>query len=76
MNYIVEWHAIKAEKLRDRSLYVSGKLPTYPSPTPTFSPKREVDVNVGLGEGEVGSFPEMIMIQIKFMINATLKGCS
>ena len=32
------------------SLYVSGKLPTYPSPKPTFSPKREVSVNVGLGE--------------------------
>ena len=33
------------------SLYVSGKLPTYPSPKPTFSPKWEVSVNVGLGEG-------------------------
>ena len=33
------------------SLYVSGKLPTYPSLKPTFCPKREVSVNVGLGEG-------------------------
>ena len=33
------------------SLCLSGKLPTYPSPKPTFSPKREVSVNVGLGEG-------------------------
>ena len=40
-------------------LYVSGKLPTYPSPNPTFCPKREVSVNVGLWEGfQVGSFPE------------------
>ena len=29
----------------------SGKLPTYPSPKPTFCLKREVSVNVGLGEG-------------------------
>ena len=28
-----------------------GKLPTYPSPKPTFCPKRKVSVNVGLGEG-------------------------
>ena len=35
----------------DISLYVSGKLPTYPSPKPKFSPKWEVGVNVGLGEG-------------------------
>ena len=37
------------------SLCLSGKLPTYPSPKPTFSPKREVSVNVGLGKGQVGS---------------------
>ena len=30
---------------------VSGKLPTYPSPNPTFCPKGEVSVNVDLGEG-------------------------
>ena len=41
------------------SLYVSGKLRTYPSLKPTFRPKWEVSVNVnGLGEGWVGSFPE------------------
>ena len=40
------------------SLYVSGKLPTYSSLKPTFCPKWEVSVNVGLGEGYVGSFPE------------------
>ena len=29
----------------------SGNLPTYTSPKPTFCLKREVSVNVGLGEG-------------------------
>ena len=32
------------------SLYLSGKLPTYPSPKPTFCPTLELSVNVGLGE--------------------------
>ena len=40
------------------SMYVSGKLPTYPSPNLTFCPKRELSVNVRFGEGKVGSFPE------------------
>jgi len=45
-------------------LYVSGKLPTYPSLKPIFcrnqcSEKYTVSVNAGLGEGYVGShFPE------------------
>ena len=30
---------------------VFGKLPTYPSPKPTFCPKGEVSFNVGLGKG-------------------------
>ena len=30
---------------------------TYPSPKPTFCHKWEVSVDVGLGEGWVGSFP-------------------
>ena len=30
---------------------VSGKLPTYPSPKPSFCPKWEESVNVGSGEG-------------------------
>ena len=30
-----------------------------PTPPPTFSCKWEVSVNVGLGKGYVGSFPEM-----------------
>ena len=29
---------------------VSGKLPIYSFPKPTFFPQREVSVNVGLGE--------------------------
>ena len=33
------------------SIKVSEKLPTYPSPNPTFCPKWEVSVNVDLGEG-------------------------
>ena len=40
------------------SLYVSRKLATYPSPKPTFCPIWEVSVDIGLGEGCVGSFPE------------------
>ena len=42
-----------------RSLYVSGKLPTYPSLKPTFCPKWEVNVNVGLGKlGHTNCFVE------------------
>ena len=33
------------------SMYVSGKLPTYPSPNLTFCPTHEVSVNARLGEG-------------------------
>ena len=40
------------------SLYVSGKLSTYPSPKTTFTPTSHLGKNVGLGEGQVGSFPE------------------
>jgi len=38
-------------------MHVSGKLPN-PSTKPTFCREWEVSVNVGLGEGYVGSFPE------------------
>ena len=43
------------------SILLSGKLPTYPSPKPSFCPKWKVSVklNVSLGEGYVGSFPEI-----------------
>ena len=40
----------EAKGIRLESSYISGKLPTYPSPKPTFCPEREVSVNVGLGE--------------------------
>ena len=33
------------------SLYVFGKLPSYPSPKPTLTPTCHVGQNVGLGEG-------------------------
>ena len=33
------------------SFYVSVKLPAYPSPKPTFCSKKELSVNVDLGEG-------------------------
>ena len=39
------------ERVFPESIEVSGKLPSYPSPKPTFCLKREVSVNVGLGEG-------------------------
>ena len=40
------------------SLDVSEKLSTYPSPKPIFCLKLQVSVEVCLGEGWVGSFPE------------------
>ena len=41
----------KGERKILGSLYFSRKLRTYPSPKPTFCPKRELNVNVGLGKG-------------------------
>ena len=40
------------------TIQVTGKLPTYPSPKPTFCRKSETSVSVDLGEGQVGSFSE------------------
>ena len=41
------------------SLYFSGKLPTYPSPTElTLTLSFHLRQNIDLGEGKVGSFPE------------------
>ena len=42
-------------------LYVSRKLPTYPSPDPTFCPKGKVRVNVGLWEGDSKSVRSRFM---------------
>ena len=39
-------------------LYVSGRLPTYPSHKPTSTLNSNLGQNVGLGEEYVGSFPE------------------
>ena len=41
------------------SLYIYGKLPTYPSPEPTLTLTSHFGQNVSLGEGQEGSFPEM-----------------
>ena len=41
------------------SLYVTGKLPTYPSPKPTLTLTSNLGQNVSLGEEQVGSFPAM-----------------
>ena len=40
------------------SISVSGQLPTYPSPNSTTVNWQQVKVNVGLGEGQVGSCPD------------------
>ena len=58
------------------SLYVPGKLPTYPSPKPTFCPKWGVSVNVDLGEGWVGSFPETYELKKKELMVENLKTIS
>ena len=44
--------------ISDHYIYVSGKVPSYPSPQPTLTFTSHFWQNVGLGEGEVGSFPE------------------
>ena len=44
--------------------YVSGKLPTYPSPKPTLTLSSYLEQNVGLGEGYMGSFKKCKMIPI------------
>ena len=46
-----------------------GKQRTYLSPKPTFCPKWEVSVNVGLGKGKVGSFPETYNDSVSFQVD-------
>ena len=42
-----------------RRIAVEGEtVPTYPSPKPALTLTSHVGQNVGLGEGQVGSFPE------------------
>ena len=54
------------------SLYVSGKLPTYPSPKPTSTLISHVGQNVGLSEGWVGSFTDTHNDPIKREIHQCL----
>ena len=42
---------LRLQKSPKNYRYVSGNLPTYPSPKLTFCLKWELSVNVGLGEG-------------------------
>ena len=43
----------------NRSLHISGKLLSYPSPKLTLTLTSHLSQNVGLGEGYVGSLTEM-----------------
>ena len=43
------------------SIKVNWKLPTYPSPESTLTLTSHLRQNVGLGEGQVGSFPETLI---------------
>ena len=53
------WVHLYGEKLG--SLYVSGKLPTYPSPKPTLTITSHLGQNVGLGGGVGWQFPPPIL---------------
>ena len=48
--YLEMYHYVQSLSVKGSSS-VSGKLPTYPSPKPTFFLKWEISVNVGLGDG-------------------------
>ena len=48
----------QAKNRWDRSLHVSGKLPTYASPKPTLTLTSHLVQNVGSGERWVGSLAE------------------
>lgn len=61
---VIKIHVVLGEKITNLesmrmnirkfgSMYDSEKLPSYPTPNLTFCPKREVSVNVRLGEGQV-----------------------
>ena len=49
-----------------RSLYVSGKLPTYPSPRPKLTLTSHLVKNVGLEEGKGAVSQKLIMICLFF----------
>ena len=46
------------DNIRINLRYISRKLLTYPSLTPTLTLTSHLGQNVGLGEGYVGSFPK------------------
>jgi len=47
------------------SVYVSGKLSTNPSPKPTLTLTSHLGQNVGLGEGQVGSYGHLIIKSLR-----------
>ena len=77
-----------AEGAISGSLYISGKLPTYPSPKPTFCQKWEISVNVGLRGGVGGQFPRNVQWSCMYlrvywlsplfvgMFSSALRACS
>ena len=68
MRYVCETLTL----LQTKRSYVSDKLPTYPSPKPTFTLSFHFQQNVGLGEGQVGSFLETYMIRPDYVIFSTI----
>ena len=53
------WEELRARFCSNSfAMYVSGKLPTYPSPNLTLTLTSRFGQNVRFGEGWVGSFPE------------------
>ena len=50
------------------SLYVSGKLPTYPSSKPALTLTPHLGQNVGLRKGQVGIFRMRIMIETFYIL--------
>ena len=51
-------HSLGSKGWKNGSILVSEQLPTYPSPTSTTVNWQQVKVDVGLGEGKVGSCPD------------------
>ena len=57
------------KKKHDVTISLSGKLPTYPSPNSTTVNWHHVKVNVGLGEGYVGSCPDTDIVTSRFFFS-------
>ena len=57
------------KKKHDVTISLSGKLPTYPSPNSTTVNWHHVKVNVGLGEGYVGSCPDTDIVTSCFFFS-------